>query len=136
MPEPTPSEADRLRGLRYICGYHRLRDFAAALDRPGLGVDTLGDVERGERELSPEERIVITDFCGVGRDWFETPRWMLGTPAGERASIEQRIDTLQRAQDATLEELQALRRMLGSDGPLEDLLAATQAARELDEPRG
>jgi hypothetical protein len=130
MTDPRLEPGDdgpRLRGLRHLVGFPRLRDFVDALDRPGLGFDTLGDVERGLRALSPGERMEITVFCKVGPDWFTMPI----AQHGHAAPLSTVPDSDPRGEEilAEIKTLQTLVRTMAHGRPVEPL---DVASRELD----
>ena len=127
----TGEDGVRLRALRHLLGYIRLRDFVEALNRPGLGFDTLGDVERGTRSLSTGECFEITEFCGVGRDWFSMPLYQHGHAFATSPEVDSNREVL-----VELHAMKtALNRVLANRGPLADLIAATPDAPASREPR-
>lgn len=58
------STGRRIKAARQLA-HLTVPQFAARLDLPGLGAKTLGSIERGERELRPQEVEPIASALGV-----------------------------------------------------------------------
>jgi transcriptional regulator with XRE-family HTH domain len=79
----APPIGRRLKAARHHAGLS-VTELAAALALPGLGAKTLGAIERGEREMRPQEIAPIADVTGMPPSYFaaKTGEALWPEPAG------------------------------------------------------
>src|SRR4051812_44910287 len=102
----APPIGRRLKAARHLAGL-TVPELAAALALPGLGAKTLGAIERGEREMRPQEIAPIADITGMPISYFaaktgealwpEPDGTTVGPIADLGAQVAQALELLRRA---------------------------------------
>ncbi len=96
------STARRLKAARQLADPPlTVEELAAKLSLPGLGYKTLGNIERGDREIRPHEIQPIADALGVPATFLTGLQAAPAPPDG----IEQRVAHIEAQLDQIIELL-------------------------------
>ncbi len=125
----TKTVGNRLRAARTLAGLTRPQ-LARELNLPGLGEKTLGAIERGSRDLRPQEVQPLATLLDVPTDFLTGPTER--DPAGEEvdlSAVAEKLDHVLANQAKMLDRLDTLEQHL--DAKTAELLPGI---RELIQP--
>lgn len=90
----------RIRAARVLAGLERVEDLATKIDTPGLGRDTLYNIEAGKRAVRAHELRLIAEACGLPYEFFTTDFAALGQSTDDEGrTLEQRIEAIESSID-------------------------------------
>lgn len=85
----------RMKAAQTLAGIKNVRELAERIDLPGLGRDTLYEMQSGKRPILRHELREIADACGVPVEFFTAEDFSALSQAGGGTDTQAQLDAIQ-----------------------------------------
>lgn len=131
MPDSEDEIRRRMRAALALAGIKNVRELAERIDLPGLGRDTLYEMQSGKRAIRRHELREIADACGLPLEFF-TVDFATLEENGSADSADRVLERLNEMDNSYREFIKDVRKtVVSTAGQIQNELDAARRAHSL-----